>query len=377
MLALERELASVSQRVNVSEINDRLRFVALRSEWDALVEATNDEVFYRHDFIRTWIDNFKPDTHLRILIGRNNRGKLVAALPLIQERALLMGVPVRQLSSTANDHSCRFDLIADDAAAAGFAFFNYLASDTSWDVLRLTDVPESGNAWQLYWAAEEAGFPVGVWESLQSPYVALSYSYEKLENRLKAKFKANLHRRHKRLCEKGAVTLEKVTGGYYVKQRLQQGYALEQRGWKGRGGTAISQDDKTLGFYTDLAQIASDAGYLSLYLLRLNGRPIAFQYGLAYGDRYYLLKPAYDETLKECSPGQLLMSWVLNDCIKRGLSEFDFLGPDMPWKREWADRTRRHDWLFVFSPSPFGRALQSYKFKLLPATKKVAMGLRK
>src|SRR3954469_15427156 len=102
MIPNETNLTLEGQRINVSEINDKLSFAGLKSEWDALVEATSDEVFYRHDFIRTWIDNFAPDACLRILVGRDDTGKLAAVLPLIQERALMMGAPVRQLSSAAN-----------------------------------------------------------------------------------------------------------------------------------------------------------------------------------------------------------------------------------------------------------------------------------
>src|SRR5437870_1821901 len=112
MIVTATEPKPVGQRVHGSEINDRRSFAVLKAEWDALVEATHDEVFYRHDFIRTWIDNFAPEANMRILVGRDDGGKLVAVLPLIQERAFLMGAPVRQLSSAANEHSCRFDLIA-------------------------------------------------------------------------------------------------------------------------------------------------------------------------------------------------------------------------------------------------------------------------
>src|SRR5262249_59848813 len=116
-------------------------------------------------------------------------------------------------------------------------------------------------------------------------------------------------------------------------------------------------------FYSALAQEATDQDYLSLYFLRLDGRPVAFHYGLTYGPRYYLLKPAYDETYKECSPGHLLLDEVLTDCIARGLTEFDFLGPDMIWKRDWADQARHHTWLFIFRKSPYGQALRTLKFR--------------
>ncbi|MEA2575657.1 MAG: hypothetical protein QOH93_2955, partial [Chloroflexia bacterium] len=75
-----------------------------------------------------------------------------------------------------------------------------------------------------------------------------------------------------------------------------------------------------------------------------------------------LLKPGYDESVKECSPGQLLVDEVARQCIQEGLTEFDFLGPDMPWKREWASESRQHTRLYIFRNSAYGRFLRNYKF---------------
>src|SRR4051812_6574547 len=119
--------------LQVAEVNDRVAFLALEREWNALVEAVGDTLFYRHEFLRIWMDNFAPRTKPRILTARDAGGRLVAALPLMEERAFLYGVPVRQLVATANPHSCRFDVIALDAEAAGGAFFEHLARNVSWD----------------------------------------------------------------------------------------------------------------------------------------------------------------------------------------------------------------------------------------------------
>jgi CelD/BcsL family acetyltransferase involved in cellulose biosynthesis len=112
-----------------------------------------------------------------------------------------------------------------------------------------------------------------------------------------------------------------------------------------------------------LARLAAAEGRLALWFLRLDGRPIGFQYGLEHAGRYLLLKPAYEEAFADCSPGQLLVEDVLRDCIARGLHEFDFLGPNMPWKRDWTDQVRPHEWLYVFRGTR-GRLAHSLKFRI-------------
>ncbi|MBX5483738.1 MAG: GNAT family N-acetyltransferase [Myxococcaceae bacterium] len=353
----------------VVEVEGRAAFVALEAEWNALVRETDDQIFYRHEFIRVWVDNFAPTARLRVLTLRAQDGTLQAVLPLIERRTRMYGVPLRELCAAANLHSCRFDLIARDPKRAAEAFFDHLVQDRSWDLIRLTDVPEGGKAFALLAHAAACGHPTGVWQSLQSPYIPLPDTPAALMDRLDSKFKANLRRRRKRLEEKGRVTFERVEGGAQLAAFLEEGLRLEQSGWKGRGGTAIAQDEATRGFYSELARNAEHLGVLALWFMRLDGRAVGFHYALQYAGRYLLLKPAYDEAIRECSPGQLLMEEVVKDCIGRGLPEFDFLGPDMPWKRDWTDHVRPHFWLYVFRRSPKGRALREAKFRWIPAIK--------
>ena len=366
----------VAPATTLIEINDRPQFVGLAGEWNELVAARNDQPFYRHEFIRSWIDNFTPTAKLRVMTLRNERGRLVAVLPLIEQRTALYGLPVRQLVSAGNDHSNRFDLVAEDDALAGRLIFRHLADDRSWDVVCIKDVVDDGGAVHLYEAARQAGFPTGTWESQRSPYIPLCKSFDELMQPISTKFKANLRRRRKRLEEQGVVSCRRVTGGHELEAVMVAGFTLEQEGWKGAAGTAIAQDPRTRGFYTDLAHATAPLGYLALYALYLNERMVAFQYGLEYQGVYSLLKVGYDESLSACSPGQLLVEEVLKDNVRRGLREFDFLGPSMAWKRDWTDRVRPHQWLFVFRKNPFGWMLGQAKFTLGPRVKKAVASWR-
>ena len=350
-------------------IIDRPAFMLIEKEWNALVETTSDEPFYRHEFIRNWIDSFAPDARLKILIGRDRAGSLVAALPLVAERGFLYGIPVRRLVSPTNVYSCRFDLIAADRRAAADAFFRALADDDTWDVIRITDVPARGNAWDFYDEATNAGFPAGAWESQRSPFIPLPPSYDLLEARLSPKFKSNLRRRRRRLEERGAIDVELVTGGDALEERLADCFALERSGWKGRLGTAAAQSRRTRGFYTGLAHQAARGDYLSLYFLKLDGRAIAAQYGFTRRGVYSLLMTCYDEAFREYSPGHLLLEEVMKRCVTRGLSEFDFLGCDLGWKLDWSPGVRSHHWFFIFRDTRVGRTFKRAKFDWIPAVK--------
>jgi CelD/BcsL family acetyltransferase involved in cellulose biosynthesis len=357
-----RALKQSSSPVTV-EILDRVAFIAMEEEWNSLVEATCDQPFYRHEYIRSWIDNFVPRAKLKILTGRGDTGRLVAVLPLVVERGFMYGLPVRRLISPTNVHSFRFDLIAEDVSSAADAFIESLAADESWDVIRITDIPEGGNAWKMYDAAVHAGFPAGSWESQRSPYIPLPPAA------LSSKFKSNLRRRRKRLEEQGAITVERVTAGARLQSGIEESFVMEQSGWKGRKGTAAAQNQSIRGFYSQLARSAANHDYLSLYFLKLNGKAIASQYGLTRGGVYSLLMTCYDESFKEHSPGHLLLEEVLKDCSAHDVRELDFLGCDLDWKLDWSRLVRFHHWLFIFRNNRLGRALQKAKFEWIPAAK--------
>ena len=356
---------------HVEEVRTREAFAALREDWNRLLpRAQNDQVFYRHELLSAWLANFAPAAPLRVLTARAPGGRLSAVLPLVEGRGLCAGVPVRTLRSPTNAHSCRFDLVAEDAPAAGAAFLQHLQADPDWDLLRLDDVPHGGHAWSLQHAAEDAGLPVGSEPTQQSPYALLPGSVAELQAGWSKNLRAGVRRRMKRLEEHGPVEVEQVRGGPQLAARLAEGFELERSGWKGHHGTAILQDPRTLGFYTQLALDAAQAGYLSLYFLRSHGRAIAFDFALGYGRRYLSLKPAYDERFAIFSPGQLLTAATLEHLVGQGMEECDLLGHVTPAKQDWADRVRPHSRLLVFRASRLGRALSGARLRWLPSAKK-------
>ncbi len=365
-MRLEREIERGPLRVE-SLTGGREVFRTLASGWrDLCAEGPCDQPFYRPEWIAAWYEAFARGARMRVFVAR--RGKQIrAVLPLVECWGRIRGIPVRMLRGAANVHSCRFDLVhgAGDAEEAGRAVWRALAQSGGFEVLEIPAVPEGGLAHELLGWAEADGFPTGRWESMRTPYVPLpggNGGIDEVLGRTDAKFRANVRRRRRKLEGKGEVTFERLD--HADVDTLQAFYELEQAGWKGERGTAIGCDKSTRLFYDRIAYWAEAQRCLSMYVLRLDGRPVAMHYGLTWGDRYFLPKPAFDETHRECSPGQLLVQEVLNDCVERGLGEFDFLGPWMDWKADWTEHVRPHHWCYVFRRGALGRALHGAKFRV-------------
>jgi CelD/BcsL family acetyltransferase involved in cellulose biosynthesis len=370
MSAARTASACINAGLEVSLIADRNAFDAHARDWDALVERSDDQIFYRHGFLRLWLDTFASDASLRILVARSADGVLSAALPMLSRTTRIHGFPLREWRAAANDHSCRFDMLADDPATAADAFVGFMRARRDWDLLRLVDVPSNGSAHHLLDAGRRAGLACGTWASQQSPFAVLPASWDAFASGLRPNFRSSLRRRRLRLEAGGQVSVEHCTGGAALHARLTEGFALEAGGWKGRAGSAIAQDAATLAFYRQLAEQAAHNRKLSLWFLRLDGKAIAFDYSLEHRQCLLLLKTAYDERFARFSPGQLLLEHELRDAVSRGMRECDFLGATSTAKLDWTRQSLPHDWLYLFR-GVRGRLGHLLKFHVGPSVKRV------
>jgi CelD/BcsL family acetyltransferase involved in cellulose biosynthesis len=348
---------------------------SLAEEWRLLCdEGPSNEPFYRPEWIQAYVRAFEPTKKLMVITSRI-RGRLKAVLPLIQESALLSGFLATQLRSAANYHSCRFDA----ARAAGIegdeavvAIWNFLKNLSGWDVLQLRDVPESGALEPLFDAAQRDGFPTGRWESMHSPYLPLHQLASDREpwcSSSSAKFRERMRKRTRRLSDRGPLRLQRVETA--DPRFTQLFYDLEKAGWKGREGTAIACHQNTRAFYDEIAQNAERFKYLALYFLEANGDMVGAQFGLSHRGRYFVLKPAINENYREFGPGHLVINAVVRDCVSRGITEYDFTGPQEEYKATWTPHARPHFTLWVFRAGPYGRLLHATHIQLRARVKSI------
>jgi CelD/BcsL family acetyltransferase involved in cellulose biosynthesis len=360
--------------LRVEERRGHAAFLALREEWNATLAAGPvDAPFSRHEWLAAWLAAFAEGEEPIVLAARDAAGRAHGFAAFLARR----DSGLRLLVAPANDHSCRVEwALGAEPPPAAAAIWEHLRDRLRWDVLLVRDVPREGpTSLLLEQAARRDRHPVGRWESQRSPFLPIAGRDP--EAGLSSKFLANLRRRLKRLGEHGAVAYGRVDGPDGLDAALRRFFQLEAAGWKGRGGTAIATDRRLVSFYSAVARAAAAGGWLSLRELSLDGRAAAMHFALRYRGTYYLPKPAYDEALGPCSPGQLLLREVLAEARARGLGQLDFLGPDMPWKRDWAPRLRPHDWLYVYRPGLAGRALHAARHRLRPIAKEVLQWWRR
>jgi hypothetical protein len=115
-----------------------------------------------------------------------------------------------------------------------------------------------------------------------------------------------MRRLHRRLAERGRVTMEALEPGGDVAAWLDEFLRLEAGGWKGRLGTALACHPATRDFLLAVGMEAHRRGRLHLLALRVDGRAIAMKLNLLAAPGAFALKIAFDEDYARFSPGVLL-----------------------------------------------------------------------
>jgi len=319
------------------------RIEAVADAWDALAERQQAVPWLRAGWIGAWQRAFGAGMLQIYVLERN--GRLAGVLPLVERR-------LRELHSPTNDHTPTFGVLGEDAAAVRELASHVFSQQPRHVSLSYLE-PEGADVQEVSGAAESAGFRV-LRTAAHAPYLALQSDWSTYEEQLSGNLRGDVRRRRRRLEALGAFSVEIADGRNRLDALLDEGFRVEASGWKGSRGTAIASSSATRGFYTEIARWAAERGWLRLGFARLDGRPIAFQYGLEVDGVYTYLKAGYDPGFARFSPGKVLLHATVRHAFAEGLKIYDFLASDEPWKLAWADTTRELQRVQAFAPSAGG-----------------------
>lgn len=187
-------------------------------------------------------------------------------------------------------------------------------------------------------------------------YIPLDETWRQPEQKLRSKRRSDLRRRRKKAEALGHVSFEIVCPEpAAVDALIDEAFAVEASGWKGRSGTALALDEKQNAFFRHYGRLASDVGILRLCFMRIDGKPVAATIAAECDGAFWQFKIGYDETYKECSPSKLLLAETVAHAAQAGLSAYEFLG-NAPWIEEWTSDIRPSLRLRYYPFNPAGAA---------------------
>jgi len=333
---------------------------ALEREWEELAGRVGADPFMRPGWISAWWNAFGSGA-LR-LVGVRRDGRLSALAPLVTGH--------EADRSTANAQTPLFRPLAEDADAAqelGRSMLDLPAKRLVVQYVEKDDLVRRA----IVGAARDRRRPVLERPLQRSPYIALDGDFDSYLAGLDPHYRSELRRRRRRLEEKGQMTVDVLDGREGLAELLDEGFALEASGWKAETGTSIVSRGDTRRFYLEVARWAAREQTLRLAFLRLGGRALAFDYSLEQNGVHYLLKTGFDAARGNLAPGRLLREHMIKRAFEGGLSSYEFLGQDDPWKLKWTPTLRELDHVEVFPRSPAGVARWAVAARAKPLVKAV------
>jgi CelD/BcsL family acetyltransferase involved in cellulose biosynthesis len=184
------------------------------------------------------------------------------------------------------------------------------------------------------------------------PYITLrGHTWESYLDSLGANHRYNFTRRLKNLRKVGVVEFDVVEKEDQRRDALQAFMALHAVAWQERGGSQAMQTSRELAFHDAFTRTALERGWLRLFLLRVNGRPVGALYGFRRGPRFYFYQSGYDPAWRKHSVGLVTMGLAIKQALAEGAEEYDLLHGTEAYKFRWAKETRDLSRVYLFPPS--------------------------
>ncbi len=173
------------------------------------------------------------------------------------------------------------------------------------------------------------------------------------ERVLTARRQRDLRRQRRRLEKLGVVTLVEARDDTDLARGLDEFFALEAAGWKGRAGTAALHNADVHHFMKRAVILLADEGKASLHKLLVNGNTIAATITLKSGQSAWGWKVAHDERYAAYSPGLLLVAGLTQSFLASpAIARVDSCASaaDMTTNQLWGERLTVSDRLIAADP---------------------------
>jgi CelD/BcsL family acetyltransferase involved in cellulose biosynthesis/peptidoglycan/xylan/chitin deacetylase (PgdA/CDA1 family) len=312
----------------------------LKQRWNPLLSASaNDTVFLTWEWCSAWWKSYGAERTPFVLAAWEGR-ELVGVAPLYTESTRALGqswVCLRLIGDGSHD-SDYLDCFAQKRHEPEVmaAFVNFLERQRSaWDWLEINGArQESATLAALLACARERRWGSKS-ESIACATLRLPSSWDEYLKQVEPRFRTKVRSALASMqqCLR-SVPLECASQDD-IESWLPPFFDLHGRRWATEGKPGVFHDPAKRRFYGELSQVALDRGWLAFHRLNWGDRPLAFQYGLLYRNRFHLLQEGYDPDFSTIRPGVALRGWLMRHWIETGLDEYDFLAGAARYKLDW------------------------------------------
>lgn len=315
---------------------DQLRDV--EDEWRRLAERRGN-AFLTPEWFRCWFEHYGEAAAPLVPSLRGADGRLTGLMPLALERS---GRPrvCRIAGANLGDRFHPICEAGDEPVVAAVAGEALASGPERWSVLALDHVDV-----ERPWIAALAGATGARLHTRERPagglpQIDLSRHRgwdEYLATRSK-NTRQQLRRFPRRAAKEHQVGLRRTERPEELLGDVEAFFELHQRRQAAHGGSSLGTE-RARAFHAEFAAACLERGWLRLWFLEFDGRPVASLYGWRLGERYSYYNSGFDPDESRLSPGLVLLSAVIESAMEEGAAVFDFLLGEEGYKLRFAERT--------------------------------------
>lgn len=325
--------------LTIDIVNDFGTFQNLRSEWNALHQSnhTNQLAFQSYSWIHSWMASYAADpgkpSEVAIVTARTG-GRLRLVCPFAIKQVLGLTC-LSWLGEPASQYG---DIVTDGTKASSALIESVLAFTIDRlqpDIVHLRKVRD--DAAIRPWLEAQTATATAPDEA---PYLDFrnTTSFDDYCAKYSAKARKNRRRLRRRLEEIDVVSTSVLQPGETARRAIRTGIAFKQAWLVERGHVSSGLRDAHMpDFLDDFVRRTDRHARPFVSIMHCGETPVSVQFGVIANRRLALHMIAYNPAMEKTGAGVLHIEDTIAYSIENGLSELDFLAPDAPYKRDWAD----------------------------------------
>ena len=307
--------------------------------WNQLLsKSLDDNPFLTYDWLTLWWKHFGKGKELKLFTVENETAVSLVA-PVMYSTYQVFGSRRSRVEFVASGDSDYQGFIVtnlQEAARAMNQLIKRILEDSNdVDCAVFSEVPEDSVTARLLEGVD--GEVLGVHHSTtnSSPFVMLPDNYELYRQTLGSNMRRNL-----KLWERQALKDYRVDFIRYdkigtVEEAMKIFFDLHQKRQISKGNCGVFSSSVKKSFHTEVANAFAQRGWLGLFFLTFNDRPISAIYSYEYNGKLYAYLCGFDPEYARYRPGHLAFKNLIQYGIQKKLKELDFLRGDEEYKFRW------------------------------------------
>lgn len=328
----------MNNQITVTQVKTIEHFEQLREEWNTLLfQSPEKDIFLTWEWLFAWWKNIgQHHNELWLLLFRED-DRLIGIAPLMLSHKQL-GIKLRWLGNIGDPDCDVGGIITNNSEKTIQTLANYVYErKKDWDVFELMEINANSLPAQHFFSSfTSLRFKIRQ-EREKHYYIPISNgTWEEYYNNLSKNMRHNLKRRMKRISEMGNLSYQQYKGNTLTFEVFETIFALNEKS----NFPDLYKTEQERNFHKDLFNFMQKQEWIQIEILYVDDRPLAFQYGFCFENRYEDWRGGIDKEFETLAPGKLLMMLSLEERFKRGFAESDFLRGVYSYKLDWNPENR-------------------------------------